>query len=266
MKVIYNLIRNIDTGIKKIISLACILIASLIMIFGGIANFKSDKMIAMFKLALSKNMAKLIEDGSLSFFDTVLIAFNMEQTTEAITTAIVLSIVLIVAIFAMFLVLIENKLASILTLLLTGCAIIHLGFTFVYSPMYNEEVGHEILEASMVSFFPMFFAFAGFVFFNSLLRDVYSGVARGSQVSASEEILRIAGQVGHGAKKLAGEAMDKSTCEHCGKIMLPNAKFCNSCGQANRKRRERPTCHNCGNPISQATKFCGKCGAENSQN
>jgi len=59
------------------------------------------------------------------------------------------------------------------------------------------------------------------------------------------------------------------TCQNCGNVLNPGARFCSECGRATETGikaayvvSEPPAlkCPNCGNPLSPGNKFCGSCG------
>ena len=49
-----------------------------------------------------------------------------------------------------------------------------------------------------------------------------------------------------------------SLCPNCNSPLLPNSKFCETCGA---KIESFPVCRNCGRPLSAEVKFCEHCGA-----
>ena len=46
-------------------------------------------------------------------------------------------------------------------------------------------------------------------------------------------------------------------CSHCGKPLVPNAKFCMECGHPLTRK-----CPNCGSDVSPEGKFCMECGTK----
>lgn len=282
MSFINGVTNSVGTNLKKTISLVGVLLSTLIMIFGSFLKFKNEDMADLFRMVLSKDVRSIVDDKALSMLDYYRACVDMGLSEDAMVYAGYMLVILVLGIAAVFFLLQQSRHTKKLMIGVTVFSVIHIVLAIGSIAQQNEQNRYDLFTLGLSPILAIVFAVTALVFWIAFYNDLQSLGQGNVQLSAAQEMRRIAGEVAQGttqlvgqasqgATQLVGQAKESSTCPHCGKLNLPTAKFCNSCGQANvrtaaptQRPAQRPTQQSTQRPMQQSTQqsttFCGGCG------